>query len=98
VSPTETTIATAATVPPLTVAGADTTAREAVAEACDASAGGVTRSPEERWPDARRLWRAFMLAPSIEVCEALLRGESVPVSRLDPLWVRRFGIKDKETR
>ena len=58
----------------------------------------MTRSPEERWPDARRLWRAFMLAPSIEVCEALLRGESVPVSRLDPLWVRRFGIKDKETR
>ena len=53
---------------------------------------------ELSWPDASRLWRAMMLAPSIEVCEALLRGESVPVSRLDPLWVRRFGIKDKETR
>lgn len=50
-------------------------------------------SRELRWPDAGRLWRAFMLAPSIEVCEALLRGESVPVSRLDPVWVRRFGLK-----
>jgi hypothetical protein len=35
----------------------------------------------------------MMLSPSIEVCEALLRGESVPVSRLDPLWVQRFGLK-----
>jgi hypothetical protein len=48
---------------------------------------------ELSWPDARRLWRAMMLSPSIEVCEALLRGESVPVSRLDPLWVQRFGLK-----
>jgi hypothetical protein len=48
------------------------------------------------WPDAGRLWRAFILAPSIEVCEALLRGESVPLSRLDPVWVRRFGIKERE--
>jgi hypothetical protein len=35
----------------------------------------------------------MMLAPSIEVCEALLRGESVPLDRLDPVWVRRFGMK-----
>lgn len=51
---------------------------------------------ELRWPDAGRLWRAFMLSPSIEVCEALLRGESVPLSRLDPVWVRRFGLKEEE--
>ncbi len=38
-----------------------------------------------------RAWRAVMLSPSIEVCEALLRGESVPVDRLDPVWVKRFG-------
>jgi hypothetical protein len=48
---------------------------------------------ELAWPDAAKLWRAFMLAPSIEVCEALLRGESVPLDRLDPVWVRRFGMK-----
>jgi len=32
---------------------------------------------------ARAWWVAMMLAPSLEVCEALLRGESVPVDRLD---------------
>jgi hypothetical protein len=46
---------------------------------------------EARWPDAGRLWRAFMLAPSLEVCVALLRGESVPIDRLDAEWTRRFG-------
>jgi hypothetical protein len=54
---------------------------------------GGELTPEERWPDTSRLWRAFMLSPSIEVCEALLRGESVPLDRLDPVWVRRFGLK-----
>ena len=48
-------------------------------------------SLEERWPDAGRLLRAFMLALSVGVCEALLRGESVPVSRLDPVWMQRLG-------
>jgi hypothetical protein len=41
----------------------------------------------------RRLWRAFMLAPTIEVCEALLRGEEVPLGQLDQEWVRRFGLR-----
>lgn len=50
-------------------------------------------SPEQRWPDPRRLWKIVMLSPSIEVCEALLRGQTVPVTRLDPEWVRRFGLK-----
>jgi len=44
------------------------------------------------WPDADRLIRSILLAPSIEICEALLRGESVPVERLDLAWVRRFGL------
>jgi hypothetical protein len=43
--------------------------------------------------ETRRLWKAMMLAPTLEVCEALLRGEVVPVERLDPDWVKRFGIK-----
>lgn len=41
----------------------------------------------------RRVWRAVMLSPSLEVCEALLRGERVPLDRLDPDWVRRFGLR-----
>jgi hypothetical protein len=49
------------------------------------------------WTDAtddelRRLHRAVMLAPTIEVCEAILRGEPVHRSRLDPTWLDAFGI------
>jgi hypothetical protein len=44
---------------------------------------------------SRRVCRAVMLSPSIEVCEALLRGETVPVDRLDPKWVAAFGRRDR---
>jgi hypothetical protein len=40
---------------------------------------------------ARRLWRALVLSPSLEVFDALLRGECVPVDRLDCDWVARLG-------
>jgi hypothetical protein len=43
--------------------------------------------------DTRRTWRAMMLAPMLEVCAALLRGEAVPTERLDAEWVKRFGVK-----
>ncbi|MET0564486.1 MAG: hypothetical protein ABW114_13715 [Gaiellaceae bacterium] len=43
--------------------------------------------------ETRRVWSAMMIAPTLEVCDALLRGETVPIERLDPDWVRRFGIK-----
>jgi len=42
-----------------------------------------------------RLWRAVMLAPSIEVCGASLRGESVPLDRLDKEWAERFGRRPR---
>jgi hypothetical protein len=38
-------------------------------------------------------WQAMMLAPRIEICEALLCGESVPIARLDQRWVSRFGLR-----
>jgi hypothetical protein len=41
----------------------------------------------------QRLWRAMMLAPTIEVCEALMAGEAVPLERLDQEWVKRFGLR-----
>jgi hypothetical protein len=47
----------------------------------------------ERWPDARRLWRILMLSPTIEIAEALLKGQTVPIESLDPEWVKRFGFK-----
>jgi hypothetical protein len=44
----------------------------------------------------RRAWRAMMLSGGdIEVWIALLRGESVPVDRLDAEWLVRFGGKRK---
>lgn len=47
----------------------------------------------ERAREAARVWRAVMLAPALEACEALLRGETVPDERLDQEWVERFGVK-----
>lgn len=40
----------------------------------------------------KRLWRALMLAPTLEVLEALLKGQNVPRSRLDATWAKRFGL------
>ena len=45
--------------------------------------------------DAARGWRAMMLAPTLEICQALLRGESVPLDQLRPDWVEWFDIRDR---
>lgn len=37
-----------------------------------------------------RAWRCFVLAPTIEIYEALLRGDKVPVHQLRPEGVRRL--------
>jgi hypothetical protein len=37
------------------------------------------------------LYKAVMLAPNLPTCQALLRGETVPLSRLDQDWVRKLG-------
>lgn len=42
---------------------------------------------------ARRLERAVMLAPTLAICKALLRGEAVPQSQLDPSYFHRYGIR-----
>lgn len=42
-----------------------------------------------------RIYQAVMLAPNITICEALLRNEPVPVSALDPVWAKRFGLTRK---
>lgn len=36
--------------------------------------------------------RALCLAPSLDVFEALCRGEKVPRSRLDQKWLRAFNL------
>jgi hypothetical protein len=60
----------------------------------NALARPLSQAPPEPFEEdatAARIWRAIMLAPSLEVCRALLRGETVPLERLDPEWVKRFG-------
>jgi hypothetical protein len=52
----------------------------------------LTRHRKQQHDAANRLWRAIMLGPTIDVCEALLREEPVPRSALDPVWARRFGL------
>ena len=40
------------------------------------------------------LWQAVMLSGgSLQVCEALLRNEAVPLELLDAKWVGRFGFR-----
>jgi hypothetical protein len=39
-----------------------------------------------------QLLKAVRLAPRLEICEALLRGERVPRNTLDPNWRRAYGI------
>jgi hypothetical protein len=36
-------------------------------------------------------WRAIMLAPNLEVCEALMRQEPVPKTALDQHWLSQLG-------
>jgi hypothetical protein len=48
-----------------------------------------TATPDE----LRELGKAIMLAPNLNVCEALLRGETVPLSKLDRNWLTRLGRK-----
>lgn len=43
---------------------------------------------------AQRLWRAMMLAPTLEIFHALLAGETVPRARLDQDWLERFGLRE----
>jgi hypothetical protein len=46
-----------------------------------------------KYPDADRLFRALVLAPTYEIGLRLLRGESVPLSMLNPESVERLGVK-----
>jgi hypothetical protein len=51
---------------------------------------GKHRDTKER-RESLALLKAIRLAPSLEVCEALLQGEKVHSSRLDPHWVKAYG-------
>jgi hypothetical protein len=42
--------------------------------------------------ESLELLKAVRLAPSLEICEALLRSEKVPRSALDFFWVRAYAL------
>lgn len=48
------------------------------------------QSPE--YAENARIYRALMLAPTIEIGEAILRGERVPLSRLNSDAARAYGL------
>lgn len=49
------------------------------------------RATRER-SEANHLLKATRLARSLDVAEALLMGEAVPLSQLDPAWRKAYGI------
>jgi len=51
----------------------------------------------ERIEQARRGLKALALAPSIAVCQALLRGEAVPWNTLDYWQAKRYGLRQRIT-
>lgn len=46
-----------------------------------------------REEEAQRGIKAMMLAPTLAIYRALLQGQQVPVSALDPTWAKRYGLK-----
>lgn len=52
----------------------------------------------ERFRDSRArrehlaLIKAVRLAPDLETCEAILRSERIPRSRLGPEWTKAYGL------
>ena len=61
------------------------------------SMGGKRSEP---WSEATsweldQLYKAVMLCPTLALCEKMLRGEKIHISKLDAKWVRRFGLRNK---
>jgi hypothetical protein len=59
--------------------------------------GVLDRAFPERTAEAQRGYKALMLAPSIEIYHALMRGELVPWNTLDYWQAERFKLKRRIT-
>jgi hypothetical protein len=86
----QTALLPARTLPP----GCDGAPHPAVVDAREV----VELEQRARLDSNRRAWKAIRLAPTIEVFEALVRRESVPIAQLDQSWVRRFGLRPGASR
>jgi hypothetical protein len=61
-------------------------------ETCERHPDGGPGCWHNATPDElREVGKAIMLAPNLQVCETLLRGETVPISKLDPAWLAKLG-------
>jgi hypothetical protein len=59
----------------------------------DLALANIRRLNEQRSDaESLALIKAVRLAPTLQICEALLRGDHVPRSRMDPEWLRRYGL------
>ena len=58
----------------------------------DYMAAVEARFDRDAYDDCKRVGKAMRLAPSLEVFDALLAGQPVPASALDPAWRRRYGL------
>lgn len=50
------------------------------------------RAERERATD---IWKALVVSPTVDICRALLRGESVPIEQLDRVAVARLGRRPR---
>ena len=57
------------------------------------SHGSGDVSVRDRLDAERRARIALLLAPTVEVFEALICGESVPVEQLDQSWIQRLALR-----
>jgi hypothetical protein len=54
----------------------------------------IIRAVDELAADrARRGIRAWLLAPTLDLYHALMRGEDIPTDQLNPDAVKRYGIR-----
>jgi hypothetical protein len=70
----------------------DETDRLIAALDLDAVRSENRRRESLEYREAAAILRALRLAPTIELGEAILRGEKVPTSALDPEWAKAYGL------
>jgi hypothetical protein len=51
------------------------------------------RRRSREYQESLVLLRAIRLALDLRTCEAILRGEKVPLSRVDPEWAKAYGCE-----
>lgn len=65
----------------------------ALAEPLERARAENRRQHSLAYRQSLQLLRALRLSPTLETCESILQNpSSVPVSKLDPIWAKAYGI------